>query len=277
MQYLMGKPFNYCLLLSSIFLGSTLGIAQETTVKQVLEGEFTHFTADVLENIYVIEAEDSLFKYVSNPSKNIQQYYYSNASLGPIDGIDASNSLKLIISHSELSTLILLDVTLRQTERIYLPDVGIFSNPVAFCMAYDNSIWIFDDSEVSLVRVNYDGERNFQSQSLIQVLGFVPIVESMQFVGQYLVLHDEERGFIVCDQFGNFIRLIPELDVDHYQLTEKSLLVLSEQEIVQIPLKGVGRTKLGELPDGALSFYLKSNKLWYHTKEGIFLQELSTK
>lgn len=280
MQSLMAIKSN-CFHLSLKFLAfgllfSSIIIANAQEVDTIYQGDLTDFSVDVLGNLYIIEHQDSLHKFVADPLSNSKNYYYSNASLGDINRLDVTNPMKILVSYADFATIIMLDVTLRETDRIYLPDIQVFSSPVAFCMGYDQSIWIFDDQEISLLRVSFEGQRTFESQSLIQMIGFVPVIESMQFLGQYLVLHDEEKGFLVFDQFGGFIKFIPQPDVDSWQLTEQSIVYLTEGSIFNYPLTSFAKTKLGDLPKEVKKFQVRRDKLYYQTSKAVVLQPLTT-
>lgn len=281
MQSMMATRFSYfhlslkCLFFCILIINPFYSKSQD--LDTIYNGEISDFSVDVLGNLYVIKHQDSLHKYLIDPLSKAKNYYYSNASLGEINHLDVTNPMKILVSYADFATIIMLDVTLRETDRIYLPDIQVFSSPVAFCMGYDQSIWIFDDQEISLLRVSFEGQKTFESQSLIQMIGFVPVIESMQFLGQYLVLHDQEKGFLVFDQFGGFIKFIPQEHVDSWQLTEQSIVYLTEGEIFDYPLKSFAKTKLGDLSKEVHKFQVQRDKLYFQIPSGVVMQSLNTK
>lgn len=271
----MGKTSLYSSLKAKLLLFfilfSSLSFSQDSLI---IPGHFTDFSIDNLGNIYTVANKDTLFKY--SKTEVMHNYKYVNSSLGEISKIDSSNPMQIIVLHDQVSTLVFLDVTLREIQRIQLPGLQIFSKPIAFAQNADGSIWLYDDVNASIIRINSMGEELDKSLSLIQQLGFVPTVSQMQANNQYIVLHDKQKGFIILDQFGEFIKFIPRKNVSDFQLIYKHIalplngqLKLQSIEVAGIrPLKGVTVNKK--------QFLIYKNYLYQLSSKGITKSSLVT-
>ena len=260
---------------SLLFLAASLFSYSQDSL--LLPGKFTTFSVDNLGNSYTVVKKDTLFKY--SKTNVMQNYNYVNSSLGEIDQIDASNPLQLIVLHNDVSTLVFLDVTLREVRRIRLQNVQIFSNPIAFAQNADGTIWVFDDVNASIVRLNPDGEQIDKSLSLIQQLDFVPEVANMQANNEYIILHDEDRGFIVLDQFAEFIKYMPMQDVSHFELVNNHILfsTTTNNQLQAVALTIAGVQTIPGVQLQSDQFKIQQEKLYQLTEKGIYKSSLQPK
>jgi len=231
---------------------------------------YSDFSVDHLGNLYTVIDEDILNKLIETSEFEIEDYNYSNRALGNITNFNVTNPLKILVNHASFSTIVILDVTLRETARIYLPDLEIYSNPVAYAIANDNSVWLFDDVNMKLKRVNEGGELVFESRNLIQDLGFAPEITELQSNKKYLLAKDERKGLLLFDQFGTYIKQLPYLkDVEHFQLKGESVFVSKKGEIKQFPLEGIGEKQIATIPSSGGQFVVQNETLYFINELGI--------
>lgn len=270
----MVKPFNSLNLKLSFFLIlfglSTTLFAQENVE---YDDEFTYiysdFSVDHLGNLYTLFENDILTKFVEKGEFEILDYNYSNRGLSEITNFDVTNPLRIIVNHESFSTIVFLDVTLTETAQIFLPDLQIFSNPLAYALANDNTVWLYDDSNLELVRVNEFGERVYTSQNLIQQLGFSPQITDLRANKTHLLAVDAEKGFLVFDSYGMFLRRIIVDEVEQFQLIEDNVLYVRDGKIIKQPLEGIGESVVADLPEGAIKFYIQNKKLYFLNALGV--------
>lgn len=226
----------------------------------ISKAEYSFIAVDHLQNIYALVTSDTLRKFPDH--KNTQkEYFYSNTTLGKITSFDVSNPMRPIVCHGEFSTLVMLDVTLQETNRFYLPQFGIYAQPPAYAMNNDNSIWLYNDVSTEIIRMNQNQKLELNSPPLLQELGFVPQIASMQFRTNTLVLLDPSRGFIVCDQFGTFVSFIPAQNVIDYQLINDAIIYHSKDKIYWQSVSGVGFKEIYQLKDKERQAVLQGNQL----------------
>jgi len=272
MHYLMAKLFNYLSLKASLILlfvcFTTLGFSQEVETEEFPD-LYSDFSVDHLGNLYTLFENDILTKLVEKDEFEIVDYNYSNRALGDIKNFDVTNPLRIIVNHESSANLVFLDVTLSETARISLPDLQIFSNPIAYCLANDNTVWIYDDTNLEFIRVNEEGLREFTSQNLIQQLGFTPQISELTANKDYLIAKDIDKGLLVFDSYGTFLKRIVGDEIELYQLLAETILIARENEIIQIPLSGIGEEKVADLPEGTKKFLIQKKKLYFLTSIGV--------
>ncbi len=272
MQSLMAMNFNYTALRISflliLFSISLSTIAQDAEYDDEFADIYSDFSVDHLGNLYTLFEKDILTKLVEEDEFEIVDYNYSNRALGEITNFDVTNPLKIIVNHESFSTLVFLDVTLRETAQIYLPDLQLFPNPVAYCLANDNTVWLYDDTNLELIRVNEAGEKVFTSQNLIQQLNFTPQITQLRANKEYLIANDAEKGLLVFDSYGTFIKRMMANE-EEFQLVDDSILIERDNQIIQLPINGIGETEIAEIPSGASKFMIQNNKVYFLTSLGV--------
>src|SRR5215217_2829812 len=143
----MGKLIlHFC---CSFLFSVTAVYAQSDTVLSVheetfVEGSYSDFYVDNLNNIYLINANNQVKKLddkgdsvaVSNSLKNF----------GDIYSMDVSNPLKILVYHKDFGTVIVLDRFLNNINKIDLRKIGVLQAR-ATARSYDNNYWVFDEVE----------------------------------------------------------------------------------------------------------------------------------
>jgi hypothetical protein len=229
------------------------------------------FTIDNLGNIYTISTDNQLKKL--NANGDSVAVYNDVRRYGSIFSLDASNPLKLLLYHKNFGTVVILDRFLNVRNSIDLRKLNIFQAK-AIGQSYDNGIWIYDEQEAKLKKLDDEGNLISESADLRLVLETVP--SPVQVVDQDRVVHlyDPEKGLFVFDYYGvlkNKVALLGWSDIhvingsvlgrkDGKLMQYKpGTLSLQEQDLNQI-LKGVSKIKISInalycLENGLISMY----------------------
>lgn len=218
-------------------------------------------TIDHLGNAYQLIKRDTLQKQTF--TKNQRQYNYSNMRLGEIHSYNTQNPFRIIASHSEFSTLVFLDNTLRETNRIFLPDVEIYTSPVAYAQANDNSIWLYDDMNAQLLRVNEKGTILSKTIPLIQHINFVPEVQEMQTNDEYIILADNTNGLIICDQFGTYIQTLKANNVQNWQIGKNILYIQQNNTIFEYDIQLLTKKEIYQFKEDEASIFKISPNIYF--------------
>ena len=273
MQNLMVKnlrlsSFSIALLL---YLGLA-NIAQAQKDSLLLKGNFSHIATDQLNSLYTVTKQDTLKRY--NASTALFEYEYSNSRLGKISAVDVSNPLQLIVAYNDFSTLVLLDVTLREIAQVRLPELQIFNQHIAFAQNNDDTAWLYDELNAQLVRFTINGEIVSRNQSLINEVNFVPEVSQMQSNANTILLVCPQKGFIVCDQFGEFNKFIPYSEFESVQLVKDHLIIKSNNELILYPIDGIGKQELATDLTAIEQLIVLGEQLLLLKEDGIYLRAL---
>ena len=131
-----------------------------------IEIEADFFTTDNQCNLYVVKANE-LSKF-DKMGKLV--YKYSNKNLGNIDFVDASNMLKLLVFYKNFSQVVFLDNTLSLTGSPVGLDKDGFRQAQLVCSSHNNGIWIYDQQNFELLRLNQALEQIQQTGNLSLLL-----------------------------------------------------------------------------------------------------------
>ena len=169
---------------------------------------------DNLQNIYILTTDNKILRYDSDLNK---KYEYNNGSIGDIVSIDATNPQKILCFIADFNRILILDNTLAEIKTLDLSTTE-FLDVTAVARSNDNRIWIFDPINQVLVKIDNLGEAQFTSNRLSDYnLGSVnpTIIREKE---NKVAMVDEDLGILVFDNFGQFLKMIPETDVDYIQI-----------------------------------------------------------
>ncbi|MBK7097100.1 MAG: hypothetical protein IPH58_00380 [Sphingobacteriales bacterium] len=197
----------------AIFLFSTLLTdivsSQEEHVLQkvrTIPGNYVSFSIDNMENIYLLSAFNQLKKL--NANGDSIAVYNDLKKLGDISIVDVSNPLKILLYSKDFATITLLDGMLNQKSVTDLRKKSMFSVSAAG-LAYDGKIWIFDETDNNLKKIDENGNTILQTADFRQLFDLAPSPERIFDYNQYVYLYDSISGIFVFDYYGTFKTKIP--------------------------------------------------------------------
>lgn len=170
-------------------------------------------TTDKLLNSYVATNENELVKF---SPKGKELYRYSNFDLGEISYIDASNPFNILIFYEEYQIIEILDRTLSKTASFDLSATDLL-NVKAVAMSNNQQIWIYDELNFKLKKMDALGDIVFESADLSNLLltNFSPTF--MVEKGGNIYLSQANHSVFIFDVFGNYISNEP-LDISSGKL-----------------------------------------------------------
>ncbi len=129
-------------------------VAQKTDIQ--------HFTLDPLQQLYTVSTKGFLTKY---DEQGKLLFTYNNTVLGDLTSVDASDPFNILLFFSEQQNLVLLDRTLNERSSLDLRSTSL--NLVsAVAISHDNNIWVYDDFESQLMKIDANGNILIQSDHL---------------------------------------------------------------------------------------------------------------
>ena len=256
-------------------LFSVTGIAQanriELTPVKRFKSAITDFTVDNLGNLYTISRDNQLIKY--NAQGDSIAVYNDIRRYGRIHSLDATNPLKLLLYHKDFSTIVILDRFLNMRNTIDLRKRNIFQVK-AIGQSYDNGIWIYDEQDAKLKKLNDDGEILSESADFRLFMETVPSPVQIIDEDRLVHLYDSAKGIFIFDYYGtlkNKVALLGWQDIQvvkgvifgrkffTLQQYQPGTLTLKEQPLDAI-LEGVSKIRITlnsfyTLRDGVISVY----------------------
>ena len=169
---------------------------------------------DNLQNIYILTTQDQIIRYDQDLDK---VYEYSNRRSGDITAIDATNPQKILCFVKDFNRILVLDNTLAEINTIDL-STSRYLDIDAVARSNDNRIWLFDPINQALVKIDELADPVFESNRLSDYnMGLItPTI--IRERNNRVVMVDPNIGILIFDNYGQFLKLIPEQNVDHIQI-----------------------------------------------------------
>jgi hypothetical protein len=233
-----------------------------------IAGNFTLMDIDVLDNMYLINSKNQLKKLnakgdsvaVFNDVKK-----YGNPSL-----IDVSNPLKTLLYYKSFSTVVVLDRFLTVRNNINFRNKNIFKAK-AIATSYDNNIWLFDEQDFKLKKINDEGKLLSETTDWRQIFEEVPSPSEIIDRDGSIYLHDVKKGFYVFDYYGSLKLNIPFENWKHIAIANKTITGFVDAIFHRYELQSL-QLKTYNLPQFINHFKdikVVNGKLYVHKIDGI--------
>ncbi len=191
------------------------------------------FTTDELGNLYTLRGAD-LDLYDRDGA---HLAHNSINTFGPISRIDAFSSLKPLLFSRTLGQMALLDNTLSVQGAVINLSRNGFPQATLACMGVMSRIWLFDERDLALVRVNEQLQPVASTGRLDQILNFTPQPTYMEEADGRLYLVDPLHGVLVFDLFGTFVRTLPIVGAQRVQVRDGFVWYVVQSKLQRYDLK----------------------------------------
>lgn len=196
------------------------GVLKLALIKELNE-EVRDFTTDNLGNIYLLTPTNQI-KKVNEKGDSIA-VYNDVKRYGKIYSIDATNPLKILVYYKDFSTIIILDRLLNVRATLDLRTQNILQAR-AITSSYDNNIWVFDELDSKLKKVDDNGNVLLESTDFRQVFDSVPTPNSIYDRDGQLYLYDPRKGLLVFDYYGAKKNNFQLLHLTDLQVADKNTI-----------------------------------------------------
>lgn len=186
-----------------IFIAQVSFGQKDSTLKVIfiknIATEVKDFTTDNLGNIYLLTATDQIKKV--NEKGDSVAVYNNVKRYGKIFSIHASNPLKVLVYFKDFSTIVVLDRLLNVRNTIELRKLNILQVR-AITSSYDNNIWLYDELDSKIKKIDDNGRILLESNDFRQVFETVPSPVALYDRDGQLYLYDPKKGLLVFDYYG---------------------------------------------------------------------------
>ncbi len=217
------------------------------------------FEIDQIGNIYQVY-KDEVIKLDQN---GVELYRYSNKSLGNITQIDVSNSLRPLIFYRELSKIVVLDNTLsiQDNYSIQLDELGLYRALIIANSNVDNGVWIYDQDQKQILKVNTKLELIQETGNLAILLNKSMIwpIQLIEKNGRLYMLSKND-GLFIFDIYGSYIQTIELNSPENIQIEEEFIYIWSDNQLIKYNSKSYIQTEFF-LPKKYLN--IKKNKDYF--------------
>ncbi|MGK0365613.1 MAG: hypothetical protein ACI85O_002679 [Saprospiraceae bacterium] len=235
-------------------------------------GNIHFYTTDRLCNIYLINDNYEVVKYTPSGQET---YRYSNTRLDRPTFIDATDPFNILVFYPDYQTIILLDRTMTHTATLNFSDFDFFNvNAVAF--SSDNKLWVYDELNFRLKKIDRNGKTIQESDDLSLLL-------DSDFKPNFLVerelkvfVNDPNVGILVFDAFGQYVKRLDFRGLADFQVSRNLLIFRDEKNEAQIFHLNSLLTSPTNLPSNVPSgkIQYQTGFLYAQDEEGVFIFRL---
>lgn len=195
-----------------------------------IKGEIEKFSVDLLDNIYILSVSNQLIKL---DAKGDSVAVFNNVrSYGKVSLMDVSNPLRVLLYYKDFSTVVILDRLLNVRSTIDLRQQNIFQVQ-AVGLSYDNKIWLYDEFEHKLKKIDEDGKLLFETPDFRQLFNEPFSFTSIFDHEGFLYLYDIKKGAFVFDYYGTLKRRIPITGLQNFKASGKFLLGIRNDSLIR--------------------------------------------
>ncbi|HJS54795.1 MAG TPA: hypothetical protein VJ765_09635 [Chitinophagaceae bacterium] len=185
---------------------------------KIIKGDIIAFAADNFDDIYLLNSYDRLKKINANGDSvavfnNVRKY-------GKLAHIDVSNPLRTLLYYKDFSTVVILDRLLAVRSTIDLRKQDIFQVQ-AVCLSYDNKLWLYDEFEHKLKKIDEDGKLLFSTTDFRQLFDEAFSFTSICDQDGFLYLYDKNKGVYVFDYYGTLKNIFSLTGYSNFKVTGK--------------------------------------------------------
>ena len=168
-------------------------------------GEIAAAALDKLDNLYIISSTGQVKKFgAKGDSVGV---FNGIRNYGKLSNIDVSNPLKPLLFYKDFSTVVVLDRFLANRASVNLRQYNILQ-PTAIGLSYDNNIWVFDQFDYKLKKVDESGNLLLQTDDFRQLFGQSFAPQKIINDNGLVYLADSASGIFVFDNYGTYKRKI---------------------------------------------------------------------
>lgn len=169
-------------------------------------GDIADVAMDNLDNLYIISSTGQIKKL--NAAGDSLAVYNQTKNYGKLYTLDVSNPLKLLLFYKDFSTVVILDRFLANQSVLDLKRFSIL-DPSAIGNSYDNNIWVYDNYDNKLKKIDQQGNKLLETPDFRTVFGLSISPQKIINDNGLVYLADTLNGIFVFDNYGSFKRKIP--------------------------------------------------------------------
>jgi hypothetical protein len=194
------RKLKYFLL---VFILPALGLKAQTdtsfTLLKTIQRDIVNFTVDNLDNLYILDSRNHLSKFDANGDSVAS--FNDVKKFGQVTLVDVSNPLKVLLYYRDFATVVVLDRFLNVRNTIDLRKQNILQAK-AIGQSYDNKVWVYDEQENKLKKIDENGKLLQETTDLRLLLNKSISPVKIFDEDKYVYLYDSTKGIYVFDYYG---------------------------------------------------------------------------
>lgn len=221
----------------------------------------TKFIAtDKLQHIYAVTPKNEVVKYAADGK---ELYRFSNNTLGNLAYIDTTDPFNLLLYYPDYQLIITLDRTMNKIGELNLLDANALQVN-AIGLSNDGNIWLYDEANFRLRKVDRNGQTLAESQNMSLLLTQAPRPTQLVARENRVYLADPALGVLVFNNFGQYDKTIDLKGIFAFQILENQLIFQEETKLNAYDFKSFLITEMA-LPAGVdvgVQVQIQKNRLF---------------
>lgn len=244
---------------------STLSLAQSTLK---IADEVIDYKIDRIGNAYFYDAKNAITKYETK----IQRYTrYADLRSGKVSSIDVSNPLRVLVFYSDQGIVKFLDVNLTEINSLQIRNTYPEGWISLVSSSNNNGIWMYDNLNRRLIKLDEQLNVVFQSGDLYLVLSQKINPTALFEYADELYLADAKNGVFVFDLFGGYKRTMPIFAENILQVESNKIIYQKNNQ--WLSYQGLKQDTLAADLNEQQKPYLFSKDMFFYLKnKQLFLQ-----
>jgi hypothetical protein len=191
-------------------------------------GNIADVAMDNLDNLYIVSSTGQIKKL--NAAGDSVGVYNQVRNYGKLYTIDVSNPLRLLLFYKDFSTVVILDRFLANQAALDLKRFSVL-NPSAIGNSYDNNIWVYDDYDNKLKKIDPQGNKIWETADFRNV--FDQPISPQKIVNDngLVYLADTTKGIFVFDNYGSFKKKIPLKNWQTFTIANNNIISMRNELI----------------------------------------------
>lgn len=199
----------------------------------VTTATITAFSTDRSGNIFISLEGGTITKYSPELDSILS---YSPQKNGEFSLLEAWHGFKIFGYRKNYQEFYIFDRFLTRDTRYDLDKTGgLFANLATF--SSEQNLWVIEESEFRLYKVNLKTNELILSVPLEQVIG--PGDHNFTFIREYqnlLFLADTNTGIYIFDNLGNYLKNMPVPGISQFSFKNKEILFIEHDKLHLRPL-----------------------------------------
>lgn len=260
------------ILIVPIFFLLQLSVTAQTNssfqLAKTIKGDIVAFTVDNLDNIYLLSSTNQVKKL--NADGDSIAVFNDVKKFGQATLIDVSNPLKVLLFYKDFATIVVLDRLLNIRNMIDLRKHNILQVR-AIGQSYDNKIWLYDELENKLKKIDEDGALLQETPDFRQLFGSAPLPQKIFDQDQFVYLYDSARSVFVFDYYGALKNKILISRWQNFKVAGKYIFGSAANMLYRYDIKTfrVDEWNMPEQLSGAKAFNFTASRLYALRKDSI--------
>lgn len=228
---------------------------------KTIRGDITAFSVDNLDNIYLLSSTNQVKKL--NANGDSMAVYNNVKRYGQATLIDVSNPLKVLLYYRDFATIVMLDRFLNEVNTIDLRKQNIFQAR-AVGQSFDNKVWVYDEVENKLKKVDEEGKLMQETPDFRQLFGSAPSPQKIFDQDRYVYLYDSAQAVFVFDYYGSLKNKILIQGWKNFKVAGRYIFGSKDNKLLRYDISSF-RTDEWDLPlqlQAAKAFNFSGTKLY---------------